>query len=61
MWAWLAEFIGRILKHIIPALFDEARKPKKVHPVGGDDETTTAIDNDIAASIGLHDNDSKTP
>lgn len=55
MFVWLAEIIGRILKHIIPVLFDEARKPKKVKPVGGDDETSNAIDNDIANSSGLSD------
>tara|TARA_Y100000310_G_scaffold293028_1_gene322302 strand:+ start:4834 stop:5025 length:192 start_codon:yes stop_codon:yes gene_type:complete len=52
MIAWLAEFIGRILKHILPALFDEARKPKKTKMAGGDNELQKDIDNDIAGSIG---------
>ena len=52
MWAWLAEFIGRILKYILPTLIDEARKPKKVKQAGGDDEVRNDIDNDIADSIG---------
>ena len=51
MWAALAEFIGRILKHILPALFDEARKPKKVNQVGGSNEPKNAIDADIIDSL----------
>lgn len=55
MWlvSWLAEFIGRILKHILPTLIEEAKKPKKVKQVGGDDEVRNDIDNDIANSIGM--------
>lgn len=51
MWAWLAEFIGRILKHILPGLIKEARKPKKVIQAGGDNEVRNDIDNDISNSI----------
>ena len=51
MLAALAEFIGRILRHILPALFAEMKKPKDVTMAGGDDETTTALDNDIANSL----------
>ena len=51
MWAAIAEFIGRVLRHILPALFDEMKKPKDVTMAGGDDETSNALDNDIANSI----------
>ena len=47
MWAWIADFIGRILKHIIPTLFKEARKPKEVTMMGGDAE----VHNDITDHI----------
>lgn len=53
MWAWLAEFIGRVLRHILPALFKEMRKPTEVKPVGGSSEVRSDIDNDIANSIGM--------
>ena len=53
MWAKLAEFIGRILKHILPVLFKEMRKPTEVKPVGGNREVRDSIDADIARSIGL--------
>lgn len=53
MWAVIAEFLGRILKHILPALFKEMKKPKKVKPIGGDNEVRNDIDNDIANSIGM--------
>lgn len=52
MWAWLAEFIGRILRHVLPALFEEMKKPKDVTMAGGDDEVRNDIDNDITS--GLH-------
>lgn len=53
MWVlkWLAEFIGRILKHILPELFKEVRKPTEVKPVGGDNEVRNDIDNDIAGAV----------
>lgn len=51
MIAWIAEFIGRILRHVLPVLFDEARKPTKVKPVGGDDETRNDIDDDITDTL----------
>ena len=51
MLAWLAEFIGRILKHLLKGWIEESKKPEDVTVVGGDDETTTALDNDIANSL----------
>ena len=51
--AKLAEFIGRILKHILPELFKEMRKPTEVKPVGGDSEVRNSIDTDITASLRL--------
>ncbi len=51
MWAAIAEFIGRVLRHILPALFEEMKKPKDVTMAGGGDETTTALDNDIIDSL----------
>ncbi len=50
MLAWIAEFIGRILKHILPGLIAEAKKPKEVKMVGGDDE----VHNDIINTIDDH-------
>lgn len=49
---WIAEFIGRILKHILPGLIAEAKKPKKVKLIGADDEVQNSIDDDITNSIG---------
>ena len=51
MWAWLAEFIGRILRHILPEVFKEIKKPKETIFVGGDDALRKKIDDDIANSI----------
>ncbi len=49
--AWIAEFIGRILKHILPGLIAEAKKPKKVKLIGADDELQKDIDNAFTNSI----------
>ncbi len=51
MLAWIAEFIGRILKHILPGLIAEAKKPKKVKMIGADDEVQNSLDDDITNSI----------
>ena len=62
MLAWLAEFIGRVLKHILPALFDEARKPKPTQMSGGDNEVRNDIDGDISGSLErMFDKDNKAP
>ncbi len=51
MFVWLAKIIGTFLAAILPALFDEARKPKKTKMVGGDDELQKDINDDITNSI----------
>ena len=67
MLAWLAKFIGTILAAILPALFDEARKPKKTKIIGADDELQKDINDDITnsinSSIGMlpQDKHNKTP
>jgi len=48
---WLAEFIGRILKHLLQGWMQEKKKPTEVHYHGGDDETNNAIDDDIVGSL----------
>ena len=49
--AWIAEFIGRILKHILPGLIKEWKKPRTTIQVGGDKDVKKDIDDDISDSI----------
>lgn len=47
LWASLAAFLGRLIREILPALYDEWRKPRTVRQVGAPDE----IEDEVRASI----------
>lgn len=49
---WVGEFLGAILKHIIPTLLKEAKKPRKTKVVGNDKDLQEDITNSIDGQIG---------
>lgn len=47
MWANLALFIGRLLVEILPALFKQGERTRKVKNVGGDEKVRQDISDQI--------------
>ena len=49
--SWLASLIAMIVAALAKVFIAEAKKPKNVTMLGGDDETSNALDDDIADSL----------
>ncbi len=49
--SWLANLIAAIVAALAKVFIAEAKKPKDVTMAGGDDETITALDDDIVNSL----------
>jgi len=47
----IAEWLGVLLRELLPAIFKEAKKPTETKPVGGDPDTIDAINGDIEDSL----------
>ncbi len=48
-------FLVKLLSALLPGLLKEARKPKEVHPIGGDKETRDALDDSIRDTLDSDD------
>ena len=44
---WLAEFLGRLLAALLPAIGKEVRRNNTIEQKGYDDETNKMLDDDI--------------
>ena len=43
----IAAFLGRMLKEVLPALFDEIRKPRRTKQIGGSDELKKDVQDSV--------------